>query len=174
MPENFFNGLLRDSIAFNLSSYAPLILFFGVVMYLFIKKSMVKYIGEIIMGFGMLFVGIATMKLAIAPLSQSKEFINFISNLDNPALNTIIHLAVFLSAITKKNPQLAYQINLTGLHNMLELSREQKYSLFVPSSIAAFGPSTPADKTPQDTIQRPTSMYGVTKVAGELLCDYYH
>ena len=89
-------------------------------------------------------------------------------------VNTIIHLAALLSAVAEKNPQLAYQINLTGLHNMLELSREQKYSLFVPSSIAAFGPSTPADKTPQDTIQRPTSMYGVTKVAGELLCDYYH
>lgn len=89
-------------------------------------------------------------------------------------VNTIIHLAALLSAVAEKNPQLAYTINLTGLHNMLEIAREEKYSLFVPSSIAAFGPSTPADKTPQDTIQRPTSMYGVTKVAGELLCDYYH
>ena len=57
---------------------------------------------------------------------------------------------------------------------MLEIARENKYRLFVPSSIAAFGPGTPQDKTPQDTIQRPTSMYGVTKVSGELLCDYYH
>ena len=80
-------------------------------------------------------------------------------------VNTIIHLAALLSAVAEKNPQLAYTINLTGLHNMLEIAREEKYSLFVPSSIAAFGPSTPADKTPQDTIQRPTSMYGVTKVA---------
>lgn len=88
-------------------------------------------------------------------------------------VNTIIHLAAILSAVAEKNPQLAYSINMNGLHNMLEIAREQKYTLFVPSSIAAFGPSTPADKTPQDTIQRPTSMYGVTKVAGELLCDYY-
>jgi len=88
-------------------------------------------------------------------------------------VNTVIHLAALLSAVAEKNPPLAYTINMTGLHNMLEVAREKKLSLFVPSSIAAFGPSTPANKTPQDTIQRPTSMYGVTKVAGELLCDYY-
>lgn len=88
-------------------------------------------------------------------------------------VNTIIHLAAILSAVAEKNPQLAYNINMNGLHNMLEIAREEKCQLFVPSSIAAFGPSTPKDKTPQDTIQRPTSMYGVTKVAGELLCDYY-
>ncbi|MEL3911544.1 L-threonine 3-dehydrogenase [Treponema pedis] len=89
-------------------------------------------------------------------------------------VNTVIHLAALLSAVAEKNPKLAYDINMNGLYNMLEIAREQNYTLFVPSSIAAFGPSTPADKTPQDTIQRPTSMYGVTKVAGELLCDYYH
>ena len=88
-------------------------------------------------------------------------------------VNTIIHLAAILSAVAEKNPQLAYNINMNGLHNMLEIAREEKCQIFVPSSIAAFGPSTPKDKTPQDTIQRPTSMYGVTKVAGELLCDYY-
>lgn len=88
-------------------------------------------------------------------------------------VNTIIHLAALLSAVAEKKPQMAYSINLNGLYNMLEIAREGKYQLFVPSSIAAFGPSTPKDKTPQDTIQRPTSMYGVTKVAGELLCDYY-
>lgn len=88
-------------------------------------------------------------------------------------VNTIIHLAALLSAVAEKNPQLAYNINMNGLHNMLELAREENYQIFVPSSIAAFGPSTPKDKTPQDTIQRPSSMYGVTKVAGELLSDYY-
>lgn len=93
MGANIGTTVTAQITAFNLSSYAPLILFFGVVMYLFIKKSMVKYIGEIIMGFGMLFVGIATMKLAIAPLSQSKEFINFISNLDNPALSILFGVA---------------------------------------------------------------------------------
>ncbi len=61
-----------------------------------------------------------------------------------------------------------------GLFNVLEVARECGAALFTPSSIAAFGPSTPADQTPQDTIQRPTTMYGVTKVAGELLCDYYY
>lgn len=93
---------------------------------------------------------------------------------DKYKVDTIIHLAALLSAVAEANPLLAYDINMNGLHNMLELCRERNYSLFVPSSIAAFGPSTPADDTPQDTIQRPTSMYGVTKVAGELLCDYYH
>ena len=67
----------------------------------------------------------------------------------------------------------AWHVNVTGLINALEIAREQKCSLFVPSSIAAFGPSSPKWKTPQDTIQRPQTMYGVTKVTGELLCDYY-
>lgn len=89
-------------------------------------------------------------------------------------VNTIIHLAALLSAVAEEKFNLAYNINMNGLHNVLEVARENKFSLFVPSSIAAFGPSTPQDKTPQDTIQRPTSLYGVTKVAGELLCDYYN
>mgnify|MGYP000529887265 CR=1 FL=1 len=89
MGANIGTTVTAQITAFNLSAYAPLILFFGVVMYLFIKKSMVKYIGEIIMGFGMLFVGISTMKLAIAPLSGSREFIHFISNLNNPALSIL-------------------------------------------------------------------------------------
>ncbi len=89
-------------------------------------------------------------------------------------IGTIYHLAAILSAIGEKNPQLAWDVNINGLYNMLEVSRKYKCSLFVPSSIGAFGPSTPAENTPQDTIQRPTSMYGVTKVAGELLCDYYY
>ena len=87
--------------------------------------------------------------------------------------DTIYHLAALLSATAEKNPQLAYNINMGTLFNVLEVAREMKCALFSPSSIAAFGPSTPRDPTPQDTIQRPTSMYGVTKVAGELLCDYY-
>lgn len=87
--------------------------------------------------------------------------------------DTIYHLAALLSATAEKNPQLAYSINMGTMFNVLEVAREKKCALFAPSSIAAFGPSTPRDPTPQDTIQRPTSMYGVTKVAGELLCDYY-
>lgn len=89
-------------------------------------------------------------------------------------VNQIIHLAAILSANAEKNPQLAYQINMNGTYNVLEVAREMGLAVFTPSSIAAFGASTPVDKTPQDTIQRPSTMYGVTKVAGELLCDYYH
>lgn len=89
--------------------------------------------------------------------------------------NTIYHLAAILSARAEQQPLQAYQVNMTGLINVLELARERRAALFTPSSIAAFGPDTPREPaTPQDTIQRPTSMYGVTKVAGELLADYYH
>jgi len=89
-------------------------------------------------------------------------------------INQIVHLASILSAVGEHKPQLAYNINMNGLFNVLEVARETGSALFTPSSIAAFGPTTPKDMTPQDTIQRPTTMYGVTKVAGELLCDYYH
>jgi nucleoside-diphosphate-sugar epimerase len=88
--------------------------------------------------------------------------------------DTVFHLAAILSAVAEARPQDAYRVNLTGLFNVLETARTAECAVFVPSSIAAFGPSTPPDPAPQDTIQRPTSMYGVTKVAGELLCDYYH
>lgn len=88
--------------------------------------------------------------------------------------DTIYHLAAILSAVGERDPRLAYHVNMGGLQAVLEVARDQESAVFVPSSIAAFGPSTPPDPTPQDTIQRPTTMYGVTKVAGELLCDYYH
>jgi nucleoside-diphosphate-sugar epimerase len=88
--------------------------------------------------------------------------------------DTIFHLAAILSAKGERIPQRAYAVNLGGLANVLEVARESGCSVFTPSSIAAFGPSTPHDPTPQDTIQRPNTVYGVTKVAGELLCDYYH
>ena len=87
--------------------------------------------------------------------------------------DTIIHLASLLSAVAEAKPTLAWNINMGGLVNMLELARENNLSLFTPSSIGAFGPNTPKENTPQDTIQRPTTMYGVTKVSGELICDYY-
>ncbi len=88
-------------------------------------------------------------------------------------INTIVHLAAILSAVGEQKPQLAWNVNMNGLYNVLEVAREEKCSVFTPSSIAAFGDSTPKDNTPQDTIQRPNTMYGVTKVAGEVLCDYY-
>ena len=88
--------------------------------------------------------------------------------------DTVYHLAALLSAVAEKEPQKAWRINVDGLYNVLEVARECGCAVFTPSSIGAFGPSTPQDRTPQDTIQRPNTMYGVTKVAGELLCDYYH
>jgi len=89
-------------------------------------------------------------------------------------VNRIYHLAAILSAVAEDNPQKAWSVNMDGLVNALEVSRDNRCSLFVPSSIGAFGPDTPLDNTPQDTVMRPHSMYGVTKVSGELLCDYYH
>lgn len=88
--------------------------------------------------------------------------------------DTMIHMAALLSATAEKNPLLAWNLNMGGLVNALEVARELDMQFFTPSSIGAFGPTTPKDETPQDTLQRPTTMYGVNKVAGELLCDYYH
>jgi nucleoside-diphosphate-sugar epimerase len=91
----------------------------------------------------------------------------------NYKADTIVHLAGVLSASAEAEPARAWDTNMIGLYNVLEVARELNIAVFYPSSIAAFGPSTPADNTPQDTLQRPTTMYGVTKVAGELLSDYY-
>lgn len=83
------------------------------------------------------------------------------------------HLAGLLSAGGEKDPQLAWDINVNGLRVMLDLAVEHKFSLFWPSSIAAFGPTTPKENVPQHTVLEPTTMYGVNKVTGELLCQYY-
>ncbi len=88
-------------------------------------------------------------------------------------VEAVYHLAALLSAVAEAKPQAAWQVNIGGLINLLEAARALRFQLFAPSSIAAFGPSSPRDGTPQVTVQRPTTMYGVTKVAGELLCDYY-
>jgi nucleoside-diphosphate-sugar epimerase len=89
-------------------------------------------------------------------------------------IDTIFHLAALLSAVAEAKPHAAWDVNMGGLYNVLEVARENRCAVFFPSSIGAFGPTTPMHDTPQDTLQRPTTMYGVTKVAGELLCDYYH
>ncbi len=89
-------------------------------------------------------------------------------------IDTIYHLAALLSAVAEANPQKAWDVNINGLYSVLEVAREKHCAVFTPSSIGAFGPTAPKDYTPQDTIQRPTSIYGVTKVTGELLCDYYN
>lgn len=88
--------------------------------------------------------------------------------------NVVYHLAGILSAAGEENPELAYEVNLQGLHNVLEVAMTRKVKkVFWPSSIAVFGPNAPRKNTPQDTSLVPTTIYGVTKVAGELLCNYY-
>ncbi|MBS3110029.1 NAD-dependent epimerase/dehydratase family protein [Candidatus Woesearchaeota archaeon] len=89
-------------------------------------------------------------------------------------ITQIYHLAGMISAVGEKNPQLAWDINMNGLKTILDICVENKLKLFWPSSIAIFGPTTPKDNTPQRTVAEPTTIYGVAKYAGELLCQYYH
>ena len=89
-------------------------------------------------------------------------------------VDTIYHLAAILSVAGEKNPQLTWEVNMKGLYNILEIAKENGLvRVFWPSSIAVFGPETPSRNAPQETVLRPRTIYGVTKVAGELLCDYY-
>jgi nucleoside-diphosphate-sugar epimerase len=89
-------------------------------------------------------------------------------------VDTIYHMAAILSSAGEKDPWLAWKVNMDGTYNILETAREHNLvRVFCPSSIAAFGPETPRENTPQDTVLRPRTMYGLTKVAGELLCNYY-
>lgn len=93
---------------------------------------------------------------------------------DRYGIDTIYHMAAILSAVGEERPNLAWDVNLNGLYNILEVARERQMAqVFCPSSIAVFGPETPREFTPQETVLRPTTMYGVTKVSGELLCNYY-
>ena len=93
--------------------------------------------------------------------------------LDRHGIGTIYHLAAMLSATGEADPQAAWDVNMGSLYAALEAARARNCALFFPSSIGAFGPGTPLDDTPQDTLQRPDTIYGVSKVSGELLCDYY-
>ncbi len=88
-------------------------------------------------------------------------------------ISTIYHLASLLSATGENKPDLAWHINMQGLINVINISKDNNIRVFTPSSIAVFGPNTPKENTPQDTIKRPNTMYGITKLSGELLCDYY-
>ena len=88
--------------------------------------------------------------------------------------DTVFHLASLLSAKGEKQPDLAWRVNMDGLKNILDLAARYSWKVFWPSSIAVFGPTTPKERTPQATVLEPTTMYGITKCAGELLCQYYH
>ena len=88
-------------------------------------------------------------------------------------IDTIYNLAALLSVVAESKPRLAWKIGIDGLWNILEVARENHCAVFTPSSIGSFGPATPHDMTPQDTIQRPKTIYGVSKVTTELLSDYY-
>ncbi|GHS87072.1 L-threonine 3-dehydrogenase [Bacteroidia bacterium] len=93
---------------------------------------------------------------------------------DTYKVDAIVHLAALLSAVGEQKPQLAWNINMNGTINVFEVAREKKLQrVFVPSSIGVFGSTTPLDNTPQDTVLQPSTMYGITKVSGELLGDYY-
>lgn len=93
---------------------------------------------------------------------------------ENFDIDTIYHMAAILSVKGEENPWLAWDVNMNGTYNVLEVARKRKLiRVFCPSSIAVFGPETPMDNTPQETVLRPTTMYGLSKVAGELLCNYY-
>lgn len=89
-------------------------------------------------------------------------------------IDTIFHLASLLSVASEADPQLAWRVNMLGLKNILDLSLKYKARLFWPSSIAAFGPTTPKVQTPQTTVLEPLTIYGAIKVSGELLCRYYN
>lgn len=105
-----------------------------------------------------------------ANVCDAKQIAEIVDKYD---IDTIYNLAALLSATAERLPLKAWDIQMNGLLNILEIAREKHCAVFTPSSIGSFGPDTPRDNTPQDTIQRPTSMYGVTKVATELLSDYY-
>ncbi|MBQ4063375.1 MAG: GDP-mannose 4,6-dehydratase [Bacteroidaceae bacterium] len=107
---------------------------------------------------------------AVANVCDAKQLAEVVEKYE---IDTIYNLAALLSAVAESKPLLAWDIQMNGLINILEIAREKKCAVFTPSSIGSFGPNTPRDNTPQDTIQRPKTMYGVTKVATELLSDYY-
>ena len=108
---------------------------------------------------------------AEANVLDAKQLAEIVDKYD---IDTVYNLAALLSAVAEQKPKLAWDIQINGLFNVLEIAREKGCAVFSPSSIGSFGASTPADDTPQDTIQRPRSIYGVSKVTTELLSDWYH
>ena len=123
--------------------------------------------------------------IALARETRNPDFTGIVEtgNVTDPAVlkqivekyqtSEVYHLAGLLSAGGEKNPDLAWEVNVGGLKHVLDLAKEYRLKVFWPSSIAAFGPTTPKTDVPQHTVLEPTTMYGVNKVAGELLCQYY-
>ncbi|MDL2255044.1 GDP-mannose 4,6-dehydratase [Parabacteroides sp. OttesenSCG-928-K15] len=107
---------------------------------------------------------------AIVDITNEQQIAETVSKYN---IDTIYNLAALLSAVAEAKPQLAWKIGMDGLFHVLEVAREMNCAVFTPSSIGVFGENSPKDKTPQDTIRSPRTMYGVTKVSGELLSDYY-
>jgi nucleoside-diphosphate-sugar epimerase len=107
----------------------------------------------------------------IVDITNDKQIADVVSKYQ---IDTIYNLAALLSAVAEAKPQLAWKVGMDGLFNVLEVAREYTCAVFTPSSIGVFGNNTPKDRTPQDTIRSPRTMYGVTKVGGELLSDYYY
>ena len=108
---------------------------------------------------------------AIVDITNEQQIAEAISRYK---VDTIYNLAALLSAVAEKKPLLAWNIGVGGLFNVLEVAREMNCSVFTPSSIGVFGPDAQKVKTPQDSVRNPLTMYGLTKVTGELLSDYYY
>lgn len=108
--------------------------------------------------------------MALADVTNGEQLAEVVKKYN---IDAIYNLAALLSVVAESKPLLAWKIGIDGLFNVLEIAKEHKCSVFTPSSIGSFGLSTPHTKTPQDTVQRPRTMYGVSKVTTELLSDYY-
>ena len=133
------------------------------------------YTGNVVCGYikgaepqGLLLEGGPSAEVDITDARQIAEAV------DKYKIDTIYNLAALLSAVAESKPQLAWRIGVGGLFNTLEVAREKKCAVFTPSSIGSFGKNSPHVHTPQDTIQRPETIYGITKVTGEMLSDYYY
>ncbi len=119
------------------------------------------------------------LRPALPPYKHAHEIVDVTQKeairhiIEKYEIDTIFHLASLLSAVGEKNPDQAWTVNMGGLKNVLDLARGTKIKVFWPSSIAVFGPNSPKQNTPQNTILDPNTMYGITKRAGELLCQYY-
>ena len=141
MGANIGTTITAQITAFNISAYAPLIMFAGTIMFLFMKKPTVKYIGEFLMGFGMLFVGIAIMKAAIAPMSKSEEFVNIISGLDNPAMAVIFGILFTALLQSSSSSTVIFQTfaiqGLLGYHTAVYLVIGAAIGSVTPNLIAS-------------------------------------